>query len=52
MQTTGSAEVLIVVWSRYITSRYITVKTLENDIIKGPLFYNFHQTFHKNFAIL
>ena len=49
MQMAGSVEVSIVVWSRYIT-----LNALKNfdDLIKGPLFYTFHQVFYKNFVIL
>ena len=51
MQMTWSAEVSIVVWSRYITLKLFW-RTLENGVIKGHLFLISHQEFHKNFVIL
>ena len=47
----GSLKVFIVVWSRYITLNLFW-RTLENDVINGPLFDTIHEAFYKNFAIL
>ena len=47
---TGSVEVSIVIWSRYITLKLLW-RTLENDVIKGPLLHIVHQPFYKKFVI-
>ena len=44
IQMAGSVEVSIVVWSRYITLKLFRRK-LKNDVMKRPLFHNFHQAF-------
>ena len=51
MQMAGSAEVSIVIWSQYISLK-LFLRTLENDVIKWPLFHTFRQAFYKSFVIL
>ena len=51
MQIAGSVEVSVVVWSQYITLKLFW-RTLENDVIKWPLFHASHKAFYKNFIIL
>ena len=51
MQMAGIIEVSIVIWSRYITLKLFWI-TLENDVIKCPLFYTFYHTLYKKFVIL
>ena len=51
MQMAGTVEVYIVVWLRYITLKLFW-RTLENVVMKGPLFHTFHHAFYKNFVIV
>ena len=50
MQMAENVEVSIVVWLPCIILKLFW-RTLENEVIKWPLFHLFHQAFYKNFVI-
>ena len=48
---TGSLEVSIAAWSQYIILKLFW-KTLENNVIKGPLFHTYPWALYKKLVIL